>query len=62
MIELAIGTRFRCNGSLCKVVEVEYEYNRCSECDMVDCDCIGMACASVLRQDKKEVCFKWVEE
>lgn len=29
MIDLAIGTRFRYNGSLCKVVEVEYEYDRC---------------------------------
>ena len=60
MIELAVGTRFRYNGRLCEVIEMKHD--SCSECDMVDCDCIGMACASVLRQDKKEVCFKWVEE
>ena len=62
MIELAVGTRFRCNGNLCKVVEVEYEYNRCSECDVSVDDCSIMECGSTGREDGKYVCFKKVEE
>ena len=62
MIELAIGTRFRYNGRLCKVVEVEYEYDRCSECDIFINDCSMMDCGSTSREDGKNVCFKYAEE
>ena len=62
MIELAVGTRFRYNGSLCKVVEVEYEYYRCSECDIFINDCSMMDCGSTSREDGKNVCFKYAEE
>ena len=62
MIDLAIGTRFYYNGKLYKVVEIEHEYERCSECDIFHYECSVMDCASELRQDGKEVCFKLIEE
>ena len=35
MIDMAIGTRFYYNGKPYKVVEIEHEYERYSECDIV---------------------------
>ena len=35
MIDLAIGTRFYYNVKPYKVVEIEHEYERCPECDIV---------------------------
>ena len=61
MIDLALGTRFYYKGKLCKVVETEYEY-RCSECALSIDECSVMNCASVAREDGKNICFKWVED
>ena len=64
MIELVIGTRFYYKGRLCEVVELEYEYdyNKCSKCDMSFTECNVMNCALKSRKDGKSVCFKLVED
>ena len=64
MIELAIGTRFYYKGKLCEVVELEdeYDYNKCSKCDMSFTECNVMNCSSKSREDGKSVCFKWVKD
>lgn len=60
MIELAIGTIFRYDGILCKVVEAQSW--SCRECDFrYDCG-IMLACKPDFRKDGKDVCFKQVEE
>ena len=58
MIDLAIGTRFYYNGRPYKVVEIEDEYFRCSECDIFHYECSMFNCASASRQDGKNVCFQ----
>ncbi|MGN1179161.1 MAG: hypothetical protein ACI4SI_08995 [Candidatus Ornithospirochaeta sp.] len=64
MIDLAIGTRFHYKGKLCEVVELEaeYDYNKCSKCNMSFIECNVMNCASKSREDGKSVCFKWIED
>ena len=62
MIELSIGTRFYYKGRLCEVVELEDEYDRCSKCGLFIYDCRMMNCRSTLREDGKNVCFKWIKE
>ena len=62
MIELAVGTIFRYNGNLFKVVKVKDEYDRCSKCGLFIYDCRMMNCRSTLREDGKNVCFKLVEK
>ena len=60
MIELAIGTIFRYDGILCKVVEAQS--GCCIECAMGYDFCIMLECNYAFRQDGKNVCFKLVEE
>ena len=62
MFEFTVGTRFYYKGKLCEVVEVEYEYDRCSECDIFTYDCSMMNCESRTREDGKNICFKLVED
>ena len=64
MIELPIGTRFYYKGRPCEVVELEdeYDYCKCSKCDMSFNECSVMNCSLKSRKDGKSVCFKWVEE
>ena len=58
MIELAIGTKFYYNGRPYKVVKIEDEYDKCSECDISHHECSMFNCASASRQDGKNVCFQ----
>ena len=61
MIDLAIGTRFRYDGILYKVVEAQLW--SCRECDFRYDSCgIWLACTPEFRKDGKDVCFKFVEE
>ena len=62
MIDLAIGTRFYFKGRLCEVVEPQSD--RCRECVVSYgyVECSMFVCRPSLRQDGKNVCFKWVEE
>lgn len=62
MVDLAVGTEFYYKGSLCKVFEVghEYDYDKCSRCDMSLSECSIMNCASGARKDGKSVYFKWI--
>ena len=64
MIELPIGTRFYYKGNLCEVVKLEdeYDYEKCSKCDMSFNECSVMNCSKKSREDGKSVCFKWVED
>ena len=64
MDDLAVGTEFYYKGSLCKVFEVghEYDYDKCSRCDMSLSECSIMNCASGARKDSKSVYFKWIED
>lgn len=62
MIELAVGTIFRYNGNLFKVVKVKDEYERCSKYGLFIYDCRMMDCGSTSREDGKNVCFKWIKE
>ena len=64
IIELPIGTRFYYKGMLCEVVELEdeYDYCKCSKCDMSFNECSVMNCSLKSRKDGKSVCFKWIEE
>ena len=64
MIDLAIGTRFYYKGKLCEVVELEdeYDYCKCSKCDISLNECGVMNCSKKSREDGKSVCFKWVED
>ena len=60
MIELAIGTIFRYDGILCKVVEAQS--SSCRECDFRYDSCgIMLACKPEFRKDGKDVCFKYVK-
>lgn len=60
MIDLAIGTRFYCEGKLCEVVEKQSWC--CGECAIRYRDCMILDCEPDSRQDSKKVCFKLVEE
>ena len=64
MDDLAVGTKFYYKGSLCKVFEAghEYDYDKCSRCDMSLSECSIMNCASESREDSKSVYFKWIED
>ena len=64
MDDLAVGTKFYYKGSLCKVFEAghEYDYDKCSRCDMSLSECSIMNCASESREDGKDVYFKWIED
>lgn len=64
MIELSIGTRFYYKGRPCEVVELEdeYDYCKCSKCNMSFNECSVMNCSLKSREDGKSVCFKWVED
>ena len=64
MDDLAVGTKFYYKGSLCKVFEAghEYDYDKCSRCDMSLSECSIMNCASESREDGKSVYFKWIED
>ena len=64
MDDLAVGTKFYYKGSLCKVFEAghEYDYDKCSRCDISLSECSTMNCASESREDGKSVYFKWVED
>ena len=60
IIELAIGTIFRYDGILCKVVEAQS--SSCRECDFRYDSCgIMLACKPEFRKDGKDVCFKYVK-
>ena len=60
MIELDIGTIFRYDGILCKVVEAQSW--SCRECDFRYDSCgIMLACKPEFRKDGKDVCFKYVK-
>ena len=60
MIELDIGTTFRYDGILCKVVEAQSW--SCRECDFRYDSCgIMLACKPEFRKDGKDVCFKYVK-
>ena len=59
VIDLAIGTRFYYDGRLCEVVEAEHEC--CQECVLAFKECNIMECTPKLRQDRKDVCFKYVK-
>ena len=60
MIELDIGTIFRYDGILCKVVEAQS--SSCRECDFRYDSCgIMLACKPEFRKDGKDVCFKYVK-
>lgn len=62
MVDLAVGTEFYYKGSLCKVFEAghEYDYDKCSRCDISLSECSTMNCASESREDGKSVYFKWI--
>ena len=64
MDDLTVGTKFYYKGSLCKVFEVEheYDYDKCSRCDMSLSECSIMNCASESREDGESVYFRWIED
>lgn len=62
MIELAVGTRFYCEGRLCEVYANDDLDHCCDYCVLPDDVCSVMDCGLASREDGKNVCFKWVEE
>lgn len=62
MIELAVGTRFYCEGRLCEVYANDDLDHCCDYCVLPYDACKAMICRAKLRKDNTEVCFRWVEE
>lgn len=60
MIDLAIGTRFYYKGKLCEVVEAQSD--KCKKCIIGCYSFIAIACHAGVRQDRKDVSFRLVQE